>query len=71
MDGVPIFLKYFYENTFRVADAYWPDGSFHPGVADEKMGNIDQVPVYIADHSKGTWGVREDHTRRMVVTYGK
>ena len=48
-----------------------PDGSFHPGVADEKMGNIDQVPVYIADHSKGTWGMREDHTRRTVVNAGK
>ena len=30
-----------------------PDGSFHPGVMDANMGNTDQVPVYIEDHSKG------------------
>ena len=24
-----------------------PDGSFHPGVTYAKMGNTDQVPVYI------------------------
>ena len=41
-----------------------PDGSFHPGVMDANMGNTDQVPVYIEYHSKGTWGMREDHTRR-------
>ena len=41
-----------------------PDGSFHPGVMDANMVNTDQVPVYIEDHSKGTWGMREDHTRR-------
>ena len=41
-----------------------PDGSFHPGVMDANMGNTDQVPVYIEDHSKGTFGMREDHTRR-------
>ena len=35
-----------------------PDGSFHPGVTDANMGNTDQVPVYIEDHSKGTWGMR-------------
>ena len=32
-----------------------PDGSFHPGVMDANMGNTDQVPVYIEDHSKGTY----------------
>ena len=48
-----------------------PDGSFHPGVMDEKMGNTDQLPVYIEDHSKGTWGMREDHTRITVGTAGK
>ena len=48
-----------------------PDGSFHPGVMDANMGNIDQVPVYIEEHSKGTWGMREDHTRRTVGNYGK
>ena len=48
-----------------------PDGSFHPGVTDAKMGNTDQVPVYIEDHSKGTWGMREDHTRRIVGTDAK
>ena len=41
-----------------------PDGSFHPGVTGVNMGNTDQVPVYIEDHSKGTWDMREDHTRR-------
>ena len=44
-----------------------PDGSFHPVVTDEYMGNT----VYIEDHSKGTWGMREDHTRRTVGTDGK
>ena len=41
-----------------------PDVSFHTGVTDAKMVNTDQVPVYIEYHSKGTWGMREDHTRR-------
>ena len=41
-----------------------PDGYFHPGVMDANMGNTDQVPVYSEDHSKGTWGMRGDHTRR-------
>ena len=41
-----------------------PDGSFHPGVTDVNIGNTDQVPVYIEYHSKGTWGMRGDHTRR-------
>ena len=40
-----------------------PDGSFHPDVMDANMGNTDQVPLYIEDHSKVTWGMREDHTR--------
>ena len=48
-----------------------PDGSFHPGVTDVNMGNTDQVPVYIEDHSKGAWIMREDHTRRTVGTVGK
>ena len=48
-----------------------PDGSFHPGVTDANMGNTDQVPVYIEDHSKVTWGMRRDHTRRTVDTSGK
>ena len=47
------------------------DGSFHPGVTDANMGNTDQVPVYIEDHSEGTWGMREDHTRRTVGAAGK
>ena len=46
------------------------DGSFHPGVTDANMGNTDQVPVYIEDHSKGTWGMREVHNRRAVGTPG-
>ena len=45
-----------------------PDGSFNPGVTDAKMGNTYEVPVYIEDHSKGTWGMREDHTRSKVGT---
>ena len=48
-----------------------PDGSFHPGVMDANMENTDQVPVYIEDHSKGNWGMREDQTRRTVGTAGK
>ena len=48
-----------------------PDGSFHPGVMDANMGNTDQVPVYIEDHIKGTWGMRGDHTRRTVGAAGK
>ena len=48
-----------------------PDRSFRPGVTDAKMGNTYQVPVYIEDHSKGTWFMREDHTWRTVGTAGK
>ena len=48
-----------------------PDESFHPGVTDTNMGNTYQVPVYIEDHSKGHWGMREDHTRITVGTAGK
>ena len=48
-----------------------PDGSLHPGVTDANMGNTDQVSVYIQYHSKGTWGMREDHTRRTVGIAGK
>ena len=36
-----------------------PDGYFHTGVKDATIGNTDQVPVYIEDHSKCTWGMRE------------
>ena len=48
-----------------------PDGYFHPGVTYANMGNTYQVRVYIEDHRKGTWGMREDHTRRTVGTDGK
>ena len=48
-----------------------PDGPFHTGVTDANMGNTDQVPVYIEEHIKVTWGMREEHTRRMVGTAGK
>ena len=48
-----------------------PDGYFHPGVTDANIGNTDQVPVYIEDHSKGTWVMREDRIRRTVGTAGK
>ena len=48
-----------------------PDGSFHPVVTDAKMENTYQVPVYIEDHSKDIWSMREDHTRRTVGTDGK
>ena len=37
-----------------------PDGSFHPGVMDANMENTDQVPVYIEDHIKVTWGMEKD-----------
>ena len=48
-----------------------PHGSFHPGVTGANIGNTYQVPVYIEDHSKGTWVMRENHTRRTVGTAGK
>ena len=48
-----------------------PDGSFRPGVTDDRMANTDQVPTYIEDHSNATWGRREDHERRTVGTAGK
>ena len=48
-----------------------PDGYFHPGVTDTKMGNTYQVMLCIEDHSKGTWVIREDHTRRTMGTAGK
>ena len=38
---------------------------------DANMGNTYQVPVYIENHSKGNWGMREDHTRRTVGTADK
>ena len=34
-------------------------------------GHTDQVLVYIEDHSKGTWVMREYHTRSTVGTAGK
>ena len=48
-----------------------PEGSFASGVSDDKMGNTDQVPVYIEDHGNGQWGLREDHDRRCISTTGK
>ena len=42
------------------------DGTFQPGVADDKMGNTDQVPVYVESHGNYKWGRREDHHCRMV-----
>ena len=48
-----------------------PDGYFHPSVMYANMGNTDQVPVYIEDHSKGTWGMREDQIRSTVGAAGK
>ena len=48
-----------------------PDGSFHTGIMDAKMGNTDQLPVYIEYHSKCTWGMKKENTRRMVGTSGK
>ena len=47
------------------------DGTFQPGVTYEKMGNIDQVPVYVESRGNYQWGRREDHHRRMVSTVGK
>ena len=59
----------------RVSKAQMPqqrvDGTYHGGVSDAMMGNTDQVPVYMEDHSKSTWGRREDHQRRTVSTAGK
>ena len=59
----------------RVANAQMPtqrgDGSFCPGVTDDKMGNTDQVPIYIEMHQAYGWGDRESHERRMVSTAGK
>ena len=48
-----------------------PDGYFYTGVTDANMGNTDQVPVYIEDHSKGNWGMSYIHNRRTVGTAGK
>ena len=47
------------------------DGTFQPGVTDDKMGNTDQVPVYVESHGNYQWGRREDHHRKMVSTTGK
>ena len=47
------------------------DGTFQPGVTDDKMGNTDQVPVYVESRGNYQWGRREDHHRRMVSTAGK
>ena len=59
----------------RVSTAQMPqqrvDGTYHGGVSDAMMGNTDQVPVYMEDHSKSTWGRREDHERQTVSTAGK
>ena len=59
----------------RVAGAQMPcqraDGSYWPGVSDDRMANTDQVPVRIEDHGGGQWGLRETHDRRMISTAGK
>ena len=47
------------------------DGSWRGGVPDAMMGNTDQVPVYMEDHSKCTWGRRDSQERRTVSTAGK
>ena len=59
----------------RVVKAQMPrqrrDGSFQPGVTDDKMANTDQVPVYIESFGNYQWGRKEDHGRRMVATAGQ
>lgn len=35
------------------------------------MGNTDQVPIYMEDHTLGQWGERESRERRCVSTGGK
>ena len=59
----------------RVAKAQMPsqrpDGSFRPGVTDDNMANIDQVPVYAENHINGQRGRRENHEHRTVGTAGK
>ena len=59
----------------RVAGAQTPqqraDGSYYGGVPDARMGNTDQVPVYMEDHSKSTWGRKDSQERRTVSTAGK
>ena len=47
------------------------DGTFQPGVTDDKMGNTYQVTVYVEIHGNYQWGQREDHRLRMVSTTGK
>ena len=47
------------------------DGSFRPGVTDDKMGNTDQVPLYLEDHSKAVWGEKGNKERRIIGTAGK
>lgn len=47
------------------------DGSFVQGVADKDMVNTDQVPIYLEDHSKATWGCKDNNERRMIGTAGK
>ena len=47
------------------------DGTWRGGVSDTMMENTDQVPVYMEDHSKSTWGRRDNHERRTVSTTGK
>ena len=48
-----------------------PDGSFLAGVTDSKMGNTDQVPFYIENHSNHQWGYKSDLGRRLISTAGK
>ena len=47
------------------------DGTFQTGVTDDKMGNTDQVHVYVEIHGNYQWGRREDHHRRMVSIAGR
>ena len=59
----------------RVAGAQMPiqraNGSFRPGMEDDKMGNTDQMPLYIEDHQKGVWGEQDSRERRIIGTGGK
>ena len=59
----------------RVAHSQMPcqkgDGSFLPRVSDARMGNTDQVPVYVEDHSNHQWDFKSHCGRRMISTSGK
>ena len=56
----------------RVAHYQMPcqkgDVSFLPRVSDARMGNTDQVPVYVEDHINHQWGFKSHRGRRIIST---